>query len=92
LPDAGTKSYQPDVYQLIERQGISHMATKKAPAKSLSILQGCSGPSKTDQQRYQAESDLRTIQSMAELRGDKSRIQRAEALLKTQMKAVQGVK
>lgn len=60
--------------------------------KSSGAMAGCSGPSKADEARWRAEGDLRTMQQMAELKSDPSRIRAAEAVLKQQLKAIQAAK
>jgi hypothetical protein len=70
------------------------MATKK-PAPKRTVLKSAeapTGPSKTEQARWRAEDDLRTMQRMAELKKDSSRIRAAEKLLNEQMSAVKAVK
>jgi hypothetical protein len=64
-------------------------APKKTPVKSTAMAVG---PSKADEARWRAEDDLRTLQRMAELKRDKSRINAAEKLLQQQMAAVKAVK
>lgn len=64
-------------------------APKKTPSKASAIGMG---PSKTDEARWRAEDDLRTLQRMAELKRDSSRIRAAENLLNEQMAAVKAVK
>lgn len=64
-------------------------APKKVPAKTQAMV---AGPSKADEARWRAEDDLRTLQRMAELKRDQSRIRAAEKLLNEQMAAVKAVK
>lgn len=65
---------------------------KPAPKKAPAAVAIDSGPSKADEARWRAEDDLRTMQRMAELKSDPSRVRAAEALIKQQLKAVQAVK
>lgn len=64
-------------------------APKKTPVKSNTVSMG---PSKADETRWRAEDDLRTLQRMAELKRDSSRIRAAEKLLNEQMAAVKAAK
>lgn len=70
------------------------MATKKPVPKKAPVKVGAipTGPSKADEMRWRAEDDLRTLQRMAELKRDPSRIRVAEKLLNEQMAAVKAAK
>lgn len=48
-------------------------------------------PNKTDEQKWQAEEDVRTLVRAEEIRKDKPRLQRATAMAKKQLAALQGV-
>ena len=47
------------------------------------------GPSKAEQQRWQAEDDLRTLIQAREIRGDKARLRRAMKMAKEQMQELE---
>lgn len=66
------------------------MATKKTAAKRSAVASV--GISKADEARWRAEEDLRTMQRMAELKSDPSRVRAAEKLLQQQLSAVKAVK
>lgn len=78
------------------------MATKPQPKKPVakkavarradSPMAACSGPNKAQEARWRAESDLRTMQQMAELKSSPGRMRAAEAELNRQVKALQAVK
>ncbi len=68
------------------------MATKKTTSKAVPMPNITGGPSKAEQARWQAEDDLRTMQRMAELKANPSRIRAAETLLKQQMTVIKSVK
>lgn len=65
------------------------MATKKTTRAAMPI---CSGPSKADQARWQAEDDLRTMQRMGEIKSSPQRVRQVEKLIQQQAKAVQQIK
>lgn len=65
---------------------------RKAPAAADRGVCVPTAAMKADEARWRAESDLRTMQQMAELKADPSRIRAAEAALKAQLKAIQAVK
>lgn len=69
---------------------IKKSAPKKASTPTANTIGR--GPSKADEMRWRAEDDLRTMQRMAELKSDPSRLRAAESLIKQQLKAVQAVK
>jgi cell division protein FtsN len=74
---------------------INKPAPKKAaPKKAMPATGGVytNGPSKTDEARWRAEDDLRTMQRMAELKRDPSRVRAAEKLIQEQMSAIKAVK
>lgn len=69
------------------------MKTKAPQAKAKKQATVSSvGPSKADEARWRAESDLRTMQSMAEIKADPGRIRAAEAMLQKQLAAVKNLK
>ena len=49
------------------------------------------GSSAAEQQKFQAESDVRTLIEAAEIRADKSRFQRAVKEAKSKLKALQEI-
>lgn len=65
-----------------------------APARKVraAVPSVCSGPDKAQEARWRAETDLRTMQQMAELKANPRRIRAAEAELHRQLKALQAVK
>lgn len=65
-------------------------ATKKAVKKS--SVATAIGVNKADEARWRAESDLRVIQQMAELKADPARLRMVEQMLKQQAAALTKVK
>ena len=49
------------------------------------------GPSATEQRRWQAEDDLRTLRRAEEIRADKSRVAMAQKMATQEVKALQRV-
>lgn len=49
------------------------------------------GPSMTEQRRWQAEDDLRTLRRAEEIRADKSRVAMAQKMATQELKALQRV-
>lgn len=51
----------------------------------------CADPSKEDEQRWRAESDLRALVEVEEIKKDKPRYRRALALAKEQMSSLKKI-
>lgn len=64
----------------------------KKPAPKKPALAVAPAIVKSDEQRWQAEDDLRTMQRMADLKSDPQRLKRVEALIKQQLAALNKVK
>ncbi len=58
---------------------------KKAPAKKPSTSKGIGAPSKQEQDKWQAESDSRTLMQAEEIKRDSARMKAAQAQAKKQM-------
>ena len=60
------------------------MATKRKKKAARRKVEVLSGPSQTDERRWQAEDDVRTLTRAEEIKNDRGRLSRAQAMAKKQ--------